>query len=55
MMSAAQANGAYNHQGYNPRRVEDVDVKIRGVPHLKQHEQEFYHLQNYKNKGWSMP
>ena len=50
MMSAAQANGAYSHLGYNPRREEGATERLRGVPHLKPHEQEFYRLQNYYQK-----
>ena len=46
-MTAAQGNGVYSHPGYNPCRGEEAAERLRGVPHLKPHEQEFYRLQNY--------
>ena len=47
MMTVAQANGTYNHPGYNRRRAETMDEGSKGFPHLKSHEQELYLLQNF--------
>ena len=47
LMTAAQGNGVNSHPGYSPCRGEGTAERLRGVPHLKRHEQEFYGLQNY--------
>ena len=44
-MTTAQGNGVYGHPGYNPQQ--GVEAGARGVPHLKQHEQEYFKMQNY--------
>ena len=41
--TAAQGNGVYSHPGYNPYQGDGM----RGVPNLKPHEQQFYHIHNH--------
>ena len=43
-LSGIQSNGVYGHPGYNPQQDPGG---LKGVPHLRPHEKEYYRLQNY--------
>ena len=39
-------NGVYAHPGYNPK-IGELEGSRRGIPHLRQHEDTFFRMQNY--------